>query len=57
MIKVFNVGDRVVNLVDDGSLIAGDIGTVIDEDVIPYILWDRLDEVLAQYTFQLELLN
>jgi hypothetical protein len=56
----FKVGDRVVNVnnVKDELLIkVGDTGTVIDEDTVPYVVWDRIKEVQAQYQEDMELLK
>lgn len=39
----FKVGDRVRLLEDQDDLPAGSVGTVVEDDSVPYVEWDGFD--------------
>lgn len=40
-VKNIKVGVRVVSKVDVYGVRVGDVGTVLEEDKVPYVQWDR----------------
>lgn len=48
-IKNIKVGVRVVSKVNSFGVRIGDVGTVLEEDDIPYVQWDREDANCTNY--------
>ena len=53
----FKVGDRVKAIKDDGnfSIYIGDTGVVNDDDVVPYVIWDKDNREIAVFEHMIEL--
>ena len=48
-VKDIKVGVRVVSKVNSWGVRIGDIGTVLEEDNVPYVQWDREDANCTDY--------
>ena len=48
-VKNIKVGVRVQSKVNSWGVRIGDIGTVLEEDNVPYVQWDREDANCTEY--------
>lgn len=48
-VKNIEVGVRVVSKVNSSTVHIGDVGTVLEEDGVPYVQWDRDDANCTDY--------
>lgn len=48
-VKNIKVGVRVVSKVNSWGVRIGDVGTVLEEDNVPYVQWDREDANFTDY--------
>ena len=48
-VKNIKVGVRVQSKVNSWGVRIGDVGTVLEEDDIPYVQWDREDANCTEY--------
>lgn len=48
-VKNIKVGVRVQSKVNSSTVRIGDVGTVLEEDRVPYVQWDREDANCTDY--------